>query len=176
MLKRVMGVATALALMAPIGIAVAKPAGAVPVLKCAKPSGSVTFKPGITSTAKIQTTTFSLPIKNCTGTKGFTSGTSTGKTVGKEPTNCSNFGDAATQATKVTIKWNNGKQSTASLKTKIVPGAPGSLTASVSGKISKGAFTGKIVKTKVTVTLKGNCTSTPITKAVLKGVAALTIG
>ena len=178
MLKKFLGVATALALMAPVGVALAKPAAAAPVLTCAKPSGQVTFTPGVTQTPKIQTTTFSLPVKNCKGTKGFTSGTSKGKTVGKTKTGCANFGDTATQATKVTITWNNGKTSTASLSTKIVPGAPGSLTASVSGKITAGtAFKGKVIKTKVTVKLKGTCSaSTSIKAAILTGVAPLTIG
>src|SRR4051812_6205490 len=161
----------AAALAAPI-IATAAPAGAAAVLTCAKPSGTVTFTPGITTTPKIQTTTFKLPIKSCKGTPGITGGTSNGKTVGKTKTNCANFGAAPTQATKVTITWSNKKTSTASLATKIVPGAPGKLTASVSGKISVGQFKGKTIKTKVTVTLKGKCTATTaIKQAVLTGAA-----
>jgi hypothetical protein len=166
----------AIALMAP-AVAIAQPAGAATVLTCAKPSGAVTFTPGITKTAKIQTTTFKLPVKGCKGTKGVTSGTSNGKTVGKTKTNCDNFGAAATQSTKVTITWNNKKTSTASLATKIVPGKPGALTASVSGRISAGLFKGKTIKTKVTVALKGKCTATTaIKQAVLTGAAPLTIG
>ena len=42
MLKKFMGVATALALMAPVGVALAKPAAAAPIVTCAKPSGSPT--------------------------------------------------------------------------------------------------------------------------------------
>jgi hypothetical protein len=165
----------AIALMAP-AVAMAQPAGAATVLTCAKPSGSVSFSPGITPTAKIQTTTFSLPVKSCKGTKGITSGTSKGKTVGKTKTNCANFSKAATQKTTVTITWNNKKKSTASLATKIVPGKPGSITASVSGKISTGQFKGKTIRTKVTVTLKGKCTAAkPIKQAVLTGAAPLTI-
>jgi hypothetical protein len=175
-LKKLYGLGLAVALMAPIGVLTANPASAATVLTCAKPSGTVTFTPGISPTPRIQTTTFRLPVTACHGTAGYTSGTSAGKTVGKTKTNCANFGQAATQKTPVTITWNNGKKSVASLGTTIVPGAPGSLTASVSGKISSGAFLGKTIKTKVTVTLKGNCTAAkPITQAVLKGVAPLTI-
>ena len=177
MLKKFMGVATALALMAPAGIAMAKPAGAAAVLTCAKPSGQVTFTPGIGTTAKIQTTKFTLPVTGCKGTAGFTKGTSKGSTKGTKPTNCANFGDVATQATKVTITWNNGKTSTASLTTKIVPGKPGQITASVSGKITAGtAFKGKTIKTKVTVTLVGKCEGSKVIKAAkLTGAAPLTI-
>ena len=91
MLKKFLGVATALALMAPVGVIAASPAGAAPLVTCAKPSGSVSFSPGYGATPKIQTTTFSLPIKNCTGKGGVKSGTSKGKTVGKTKQSCADF-------------------------------------------------------------------------------------
>jgi hypothetical protein len=172
-----MGVATALALMAPVGIAVAKPAGAAPVLTCAKPSGAVTFTPGLGTTKKIQTTKFSLPVKNCKGTAGYTSGQSVGSTKGTKPENCATFGSTPSTKTKVTITWNNGKKSIATLTTtiKIVTGG---IEATVNGKVTSGtAFVGKTVKTKVKVTLKGGCTdANPLKKALLTGLAPLTIG
>ena len=177
MLKRFMGVATALALMAPVGIAVAKPAGAAPLVTCAKPSGAVTFTPGLGTTKKIQMTKFNLPVKNCTGKGGVKSGTSVGSTKGTKPENCTTFGSTPSTKTKVTITWNNGKKSISTLTTtiKIVTGG---ITATVSGKITSGtAFVGKTIKTKVKVTLKGGCTdANPLKKATLTGLAPLTIG
>jgi hypothetical protein len=172
-----MGVATALALMAPVGVAVAKPAGAAPIVTCAKPSGAVTFVPGLGTTKKIQTTKFNLPVKNCKGTGGVKSGTSTGSTKGTKPENCATFGSNPSGVkTKVTIKWNTGKSSVATLSTVVKP-APGGLTATVSGKITTGEFKGKTIKTKVKVTLKGACSdANPLKKAVLTGLAPLTIG
>jgi hypothetical protein len=173
-----MGAATALALMAPIGIAVAKPAAAAPVLTCAKPTGFVAFKPGLYATKKkIQTTTFSLPVKNCKGTAGYTSGTSKGSTKGTKAENCASFGAAGKTVTNVTITWNNKKTSVAKLTTTVKVTSTG-ITATVNGKVTKGQFLGKVVKTKVAVTIpKGSCTDAkPLTKATLKGLAPLTIG
>jgi hypothetical protein len=171
-----MGVATALALMAPVGVIAAGPASAAPLVTCAKPSGAVTFTPGLGTTKKIQTTKFNLPVKNCTGSGGVKSGTSVGSTKGTKPENCASFGSTPSTTTKVTITWNTGKKSVASLKTTI-KAAAGSLTATVSGKITSGtAFVGKTIKTKVKVTLKGACSdASPLKKAVLTGLAPLTI-
>jgi hypothetical protein len=172
-----MGVATALALMAPVGIAVAKPAGAAPLVTCAKPSGFVTFTPGLSNTPTIQTTKFNLPVKNCTGKGGVKSGKSVGSTKGTKKETCATFGSSPSTKTKVTITWNNGKKSISTLTTtiKIVSGG---ITATVTGKITSGtAFVGKTIKTKVKVTInKGACTTSKLTKATLTGLAPLTIG
>jgi hypothetical protein len=176
MLKKCMGVATALALMAPVGVALAKPAAAAPLVTCAKPSGFVTFSPGLSNTPTIQTTKFNLPVKNCKG-GGVTSGKSVGSTKGTKKETCGTFGSNPSTKTKVTITWNNGKKSISTLTTtiKIVSGG---ITATVSGKITSGnAFVGKTIKTKVKVTInKGACTSSKLTKATLTGLAPLTIG
>jgi hypothetical protein len=177
MLKRVIGTAAALALMAPVGVIAASPASAAPLVKCKKPSGAVTFTPGYGATPKKQTTTFNLPIKKCTGKGGVKSGKSKGKTVGKTAQNCTDFAaNASNQKTNVTITWNNKKTSKASLKTAIKTKG-GSLIATVSGKISKGLFKGKKLKTKVKVTLVGTCgdDAHPLKKAKLTGLAPLTI-
>ncbi len=177
MLKKFLGVATALALMAPVGVIAASPASAAALVTCAKPSGSVSFSPGYGATPKIQTTTFSLPIKNCTGKGGVKSGTSKGKTVGKTKQSCADFAkNAANQKTNVTITWNNHTTSKAALKTAITTKGS-SLIATVSGKISSGAFKGKTAKTKVKVTLVGTCgdDAHPLKKAKLAGLAPFTI-
>jgi hypothetical protein len=170
-----MGVATALALMAPVGIAAAKPAGAAPLVKCAKPSGKVTFKPGLGTTKKIQTTSFNLPVKNCTGKGGVKSGKSVGSTKGTKAENCASFGSNPSTTTKVTITWNNGKKSVSTLKTTVKATTNG-LTATVNGKISSGLFKGKTIKTKVAVTISGACSdASPLKTAKLTGLAPLTI-
>jgi hypothetical protein len=178
MLKRVLGVAAALALMAPVGVISATSASATPLVTCAKPSGSVTFVPGLGTTKRIQTTKFNLPVKNCKGKGGVKSGTSTGSTKGKTKQNCATFAAAGKTITNVTIKWNTGKTSTAKLTT-TVKAQGTSLVATVSGKISKGKFTGKTLKTKVKITIPktAKCTDkAPLKKATLTGLAPLTIG
>ncbi len=177
-LKRVFGVGLAIGLMAPIGAIAAPPAGAATIVTCGKPSGFVTFTPGLGTTKKIQTTSFNLPVKGCKG-GGVTSGASKGSTKGTKAQNCTTFAtDPSAATTTVTITWNTTKTSTAKLATK-VSSSGGSLIATVSGKISKGQFLGKTIKTKVKVTLQSGaiCTDAhPLKKATLTGLAPLTIG
>jgi len=178
MFKRVMGIAGVFALMAPLGVVTAGPAAAAPIVTCAKPSGSVTFVPGLGTTKRIQTTKFSLPVKNCTGKGGVKSGSSTGSTKGTTKQNCATFATTGKTVTNVTIKWNTKKTSTAKLTT-AVKAQGTAIVATVSGKITKGLFVGKILKTKVKVTIPktAKCTDkAPLKKATLTGLAPLTIG
>jgi len=177
-LKKFAGLGLAIAMVAPIGVLSVQPAGAAAIVTCSPPSGFVTFTPGLGTTPKIQKTTFSLPVKGCKG-GGVTGGTSKGSTKGTKPQTCTTFATNPSAAnTKVTITWNTGKTSSSTLSTTIVKGAPGVITASVVGKISKGLFLGKTLKTKVKVTLaKGACSdANPLKKANLTGLAPLTIG
>ena len=177
-LKRVFGVGLAIAMMAPIGVLAARPASAATVLTCAKPSGKVTFVPGLGSTPKIQTTNFTLPVTACKGTPGVTSGTSKGSAKGTKPQNCTTFAQAGKTITNVTITWNNKKTSVAKLTTTVTAAASG-ITATVVGKVTKGLFLNKTVKTKVKVTLQKGaiCTDAhPLKTATLTGIAPLTIG
>ena len=77
----------------------------------------------------------------------------------------------------MTITWNTKTTSTATLTTKIVHGRQERLTATVSGKISKGLFKGKTIKTKVKVTIpkRRRARAKPLKKATLTGLAPLTI-
>jgi hypothetical protein len=166
----------AIALMAPV--LAAAPAGAAAIVTCAKPSGSVTFSPGLGATKKLQTTTFNLPIKGCKGTGGVTSGTSKGSAKGTTPQSCGTFAAAGKTVTKVTITWNTKATSSATLTTLVSVSGKTGITATVSGKISKGLFLGKTLKTKVKVTIpSGVCTDAkPLKKATLTGLAVVTIG
>jgi hypothetical protein len=136
MFKRVMGIGVALALTAPVGVIAAGPANAAPLVTCAKPSGSVTFVPGLGTTKKIQTTKFNLPVKNCKGKGGVKSGTSKGSAKGTTKQNCATFATAGKTVTNVTIKWNTGKTSTAKLTTKVKAQGT-SLVATVSGRSAR---------------------------------------
>jgi len=175
-LKKFAGLGLAIAMVAPIGVLSVQPAGAAAIVTCSPPSGFVTFTPGLGATPKIQKTTFSLPVKGCKG-GGVTGGTSKGSTTGTTKSSCAGLAGGATK-TPVTITWNTGKTSSSTLSTTIVKGAPGVITASVVGKIAKGLFLGKTLKTKVKVTLaKGACSdANPLKKANLTGLAPLTIG
>jgi hypothetical protein len=167
----------AIALMAPL-VFTAGSAGAATLVTCAKPSGSVAFVPGLGATPKLQTTTFSLPIKGCKG-GGVTSGSSKGSAKGTTKSSCGTFATAGKTVTKVTITWNTKKTSTATLTTLVsIGGGKTGITATVSGRISAGLFKGKTLKTKVKVTIpSGSCTDAkPLKKATLTGLAAVTIG
>jgi hypothetical protein len=166
----------AIALMAPL-VFVSGTAGAATLVTCAKPSGSVTFVPGLGATPKIQTTTFTLPVTGCKG-GGVTSGSSKGSAKGTTPSSCGTFATASKTVTKVTITWNTKKTSTATLTTIVSISGKTGITATVSGRISAGLFVGKTLKTKVGITIPKNvCTdAAPLKKATLTGLAPVTIG
>jgi hypothetical protein len=165
----------AIALMAPMVFSTGS-AGAATLVTCAKPSGSVSFTPGLGATPKLQTTTFVLPISGCKG-GGVTGGTSKGSAKGTTKSSCGTFAAAGKTVTKVTITWNTKKTSTATLTT-LVTIAGKAITATVSGRISAGLFVGKTLKTKVKVSIPtGVCTDAkPLKKATLTGLAPVTIG
>lgn len=176
-MKKLLVFGAAIAMMAPTGFIAAAPAGAATLVTCAPPAGSVTFTPGLGKTAKLETTTFTLPIKGCKG-GGVTSGSSKGSAKGTKKQNCVTFATAGKTVTKVTITWNTKKTSTATLTT-TVGGGGSTLTATVSGKISAGLFKGKTLKTKVKVSIPktAKCTdAAPLKKATLSGLAKVTIG
>jgi hypothetical protein len=165
-LKRVFGVGLAIALMAPIGVLSAQPAGAAGGTSCAKVGGKITLTPGLGTTPKAQTITFSLPLTGCKG-GGVTGGTSKG-TTHAAPGTCKSFG-SGTQTMKITtnIIWNTKKTSTMTGTT-----STKGVTTTIVGKITKGLFLGKKVTTTVTATLdstSGGCTdSNPLKKLNVK--------
>jgi hypothetical protein len=167
----------AIALLAQVAVLTAGPAGAAALVTCAKPSGSVTFIPGLGSTPKLQTTTFTLPITGCKG-GGVTGGSSKGSAKGTTKQSCGTFAAAGKTVTKVTITWNTKATSTATLTTIVSISSKTGITATVSGKISAGLFVGKTLQTKVGVTIaSGVCTDAkPLKTAKLTGLAPVTIG
>jgi hypothetical protein len=140
----------ATALLAPMAVLSAVPAGAVGGTTCAKPSGTITITPGLTSTPTVQTINVNLPIKGCKG-GGVTSGTSKGS-IKTAAITTATFAGGKPVKLNDTITWNNKQTSTftANSSTKI---AGGVITATISGKVSKGLFVGSTVSTTVTVHL-----------------------
>jgi hypothetical protein len=159
--------AMAIALLIPVGIAAAAPAGAAGGTTCKPPSGKITVTPGYGTTAKAQTIVFSIPFTGCKG-GGVTSGNAKG-TLKEPPGTCSSFG-ATLLAAKVatTITWNTKATSTLSLTSSTKGGA-----FTLSGTVTKGLF----LKLKVTFagtaaldTSHGPCsTKNPLKVIVLKG-------
>jgi hypothetical protein len=141
----------AIALMAPIAVMSAGPAGAAAGTTCAKPSGTITISPGLTSKLTPQTITVVLPVKACVG-GGVTGGTSKG-TLKTAPINISTFAGGKPVALNDTITWNTKKTSTftATAATKI--SSKGVITATIKGKVTKGVFVGGVVTTTVNVKL-----------------------
>ena len=167
-----------MALMTPLA-AMAGPAGAAtPVVTCAAPSGKLPITPPLSPTPKIETIAINLPVKSCHGSGGVTSGVSSGKSVGKTKTSCSTFfSNPANTSITDTIKWTPSSKGTstftAGTKEKIVGK---SIIATVSGKITKGAFKGKTASTQVKVTIVGKCTAkSPDKQITLTGTKAFTI-
>jgi len=166
-LKRVFGVGIAIALMTPIGVLAAQPAGAAPIVTCAKPSGKLPLSPPLDSTKKqIITIKINLPIKGCKG-GGVTSGISTGQSKTSKPVNCAEFlSNPSNTSLTTTITWNTKKTSVykATTTSKVVNGA---IIATLTGKITKGIFLGKKVATTVKVTFDGNCSPGHPMKAII---------
>jgi hypothetical protein len=140
----------AVALLAPMAVLSAGPAGAAAGTTCAKPSGTITIAPGLTSKPTVQTISINLPIKACKG-GGVTGGVSKGS-IKTAAITAGTFAGGKPVNLNDTITWNTRKTTTftASSSTKITKGV---ITAAVKGKVSKGVFLGATVTTTVTVTL-----------------------
>ncbi len=137
--RRVMGVATALALLVPAGIAAsASPAAAVGGTSCSKQVGTVTITPGLGTTKKAQTIVATTTISGCSG-GGVTGGKGTA-TIKTAPSNCSGLaGTGMKSPINETIKWNNGKTSTLTGTSTTGPKVG---QATIALKVTKGLFIG----------------------------------
>lgn len=177
MFKRVMGVAAALALMAPAGVAGARAAsGAAATPTCTTASGTATFKPplpDLSSTKKVKSKLSATgKVGGClgggvkTGTIAFT------ETSVPTPSNCSTLAKpnpkSAGTIGKLVIKWNNGKTSTAGKFT--IKQTKAVVDATTAGKITAGLFKGKTIKGTTTYTLPKNACSKghPLSKVTYK--------
>jgi hypothetical protein len=160
-----------IALLAPIGVLTAAPAGAAAALTCTTQTGAATIKPGITPTPTNVTITVSEKLSGCKG-GGITSGTETASIVSKAAT-CSGLGKNGTKTGpfKGKITWSNKKTSSISLTT-----VSAGLSASATGSVTAGLFVGQKITTTIVYALKtGNCVSTPLTALSIKGTKPLVI-
>ncbi len=136
-LTRSLAVATAVSSLGVLG-GFASPAIAAGTV-CATNSGSVTFSPGLTSTAKVQNIVAKGSLGGCTGST-VTSGTYVAKLKSSKAETCNSAAGVGETATgSIVIKWSPKGQgnSTASLTlTRTESGA------ALAGTIEKGLFTG----------------------------------
>jgi hypothetical protein len=148
-MRRIGILTMAIALLAPMAVLTAGPAGAAGGTTCKPPTGKLTFSPGVGTTLKAQTININLPIKGCVG-GGVTGGTFKG-TLKTAPTDLALLSkQAANLKFSVTITWNTRKTSTFTATSSTTVGKI--ITSKVTGKITKGLFAGLTFSSAQTVT------------------------
>jgi hypothetical protein len=169
-MRKTFGVFCAVAMMLPIGIIAAAPAGAVTVTQCGVAKGTAYFKPPLPklgSSTKVKSKLTSTgTVSLCKGggvTKGTTKFSQTSASTGA---NCTTLVQPkATDKPTVgvlTTTWNTGKVSTA--KSTAIKQTDAT-HATITGKITSGLFLGKTVKGTVEFTPEsGGCTSKNLSK------------
>ena len=165
----------AIALVVPMAVFVAAPAGAAGGTSCKTLVGTATITPGLGVTAKNQTINATSKITACTG-GGVTSGTS--KAVNKTPNgNCVGLAKTGTKRsiTQV-ITWNNQKTST--LVGSTITG-PKVGQATITLKVTKGLFVGLKGSQVIAFAIAkggGSCTdAAPLKKLTVKQVTAFVL-
>lgn len=152
----------AAALMLPVGIIAASPAGAAGGVTCKTAAGTATFKPPlppIGSTATVKGTLSAAgTVGKCTGTPGVTSGkTKFTSPKSKTGANCTTLAspDPKSKGTvgTIVITWNNKKTSTAKVFTIKQVSKTDPTHATTKGKITAGLFVGKSISGTVKYTL-----------------------
>ena len=172
-MKSVFRLTMAIALLAPIAVLSAGPAGAAGGTTCKTLTGTATITPGLGATAKNQKILSTSSIGGCTG-GGVTKGT--GKATNTTPNgNCTGLAKNGTKSSiSEVITWNTGKTSTLAGST--VTG-PKTGQATITLKVTKGLFIGlhgsQIIAFKIT---KGACTDkSPVTALSISVVTPLVI-
>ena len=169
-MRKTFGLLCAAALMLPVGIIAAAPAGAATVTQCGVAKGTATFKPPLpklgNSTKVKSKLTSTGTVSGCKGggvTSGKTKFTQTSASTGA---NCTTLvqpkaTDKPTVGT-LTTTWQNGKVSTA--KSTAIKQTDAT-HANITGKITSGLFLGKTLKGTVEFTPEsGGCTSKDLSK------------
>jgi hypothetical protein len=164
-MRKTFGLLCAAALMLPIGIITAAPAGAATVTQCSKAAGTFKFTPPlpVTGTTKSKLTSTGT-ISGCVGGKVTSGKTSFTSAPSNTPAGCSTLikPDPKSKGTVGVFKvtWNNGKTSTA--KAFYIKQTSAIVDATTTGKITSGLFLGKTIKGTVTFKLNsGGCSSKP---------------
>jgi hypothetical protein len=158
----------AVLMMSAVAITATAASGAAATPTCKSAKGTFKFSPGlpVKGTIKGGKLTSSGPITGCSGggvTSGKASFTSAKSTTAS---GCSTLTkpDPKSKGTlgAFTIKWNNGKTSTA--KTFYIKQTKAIVDATTIGKITSGLFVGKTIKGTITFALaKGSCSTKPAT-------------
>jgi len=155
----------AIALLAPVGVLTAAPAGAAAGTVCAKQNGTATISPGITPRAANVTISVKETLSACKG-DGVTSGTEVASIASKAAT-CNGLVRQGAKTGPFTgkITWNNKKTSTISLTT-----VSNGLNATVTGSVTAGLFAGQKITTAIQYSLsQGTCNTSPLTALAIKG-------
>jgi hypothetical protein len=181
-MRKTLGLLCAAAMLLPIGvIAAQQSASAAGGTTCSKGGGTSTITPGYhalqpAAQAETHETTATLKSKGtlsgCSG-GGVTSAKSIVSTLQqRDPTNCNSLIDlkeppASPPTTgPITITWNNGKTSTIGTATLSGVTPPAQATLKVTGKVTKGLFTGMTASGVLTFKPgSGQCVATPFTSA-----------
>ena len=170
-MKRVSTFAMALALLLPIAVLSASPAGAAGGTTCKPASGKITLTPGLSATPTVQTISINLPVAGCSG-GGVTSGTFKGS-LKTTAISIASFAKTSTPLKlAATITWNTKATSTLTATSTTKLGKV--ITSTVAGKISKGLFANLTFHSVQTVTL-GPLKNNKITTLNIKGSGAVTI-
>jgi hypothetical protein len=147
------------ALLAPVAVLGAVPAGAAAGTTCAAQSGTATIQPGITMRATTVTITIREKLSKCSG-GGVTSGTEVVNLVSKGAT-CNGLAKTGikTGPSAGKITWNNKKASTISVTT-----VSSGLNANVTGSVKSGLFAGQKIASAIRYDQsEGTCPTTPLT-------------
>jgi len=174
-LKKVYGLGLAVALMAPVGVLTANPAGAAGGTSCKTQTGTATITPGLSKVKKDQTIVAKTNISGCVG-GGVTKGAGTA-TIKVKQGDCAGLTKTGTHMPiNETIKWNTGKIS--KLVGQSTTG-PKLGQATISGKITSGPFLNLHATTVVAFAPApggGACTNaSPLKKLTIKGVKPFVI-
>jgi len=171
-MKKFWVLSMAFALLAPIAVLTAGPAGATGGTTCPAPSGTITILPGLGKTLKVQTISFNLPLKGCKG-GGVTGGSIKGseKTT---PVDISTFASGKPLPLSATVTWNTKATSkfTAVASTKTTKGV---ISYSIKSKITTGLFKGLTLTTSGTVGFGKAGAGGTISNLILKGTKPFTI-
>jgi hypothetical protein len=174
-MKRILGLTMVMALMIPVGVLAAGPAGAAGGTTCKTLTGTGTVTPGLGTTKKNQTIVAVSAIGGCTG-GGVTGGTGKATNVTKNA-NCTGLAGIGVKSTITqVITWNT--KATSTLTGTTVTG-PKVAQATIKLTVTKGLFVGLHATQIISFTPAkggGSCTDkAPLKKLTIKVVTPLVI-
>ena len=142
-------------MVAPTGLIAVAPAGAAAVLTCKPPSGSVTFTPGLGHDGEDPDDHVQPADQGLQGHGRRHERYVEGLGQGHDEVRTAHVSPRRATKTTVTITWNNKKTSIVDAERPRSSRAPRACSRRpCPGKITKGLFVGKTLKTKVKVTLR----------------------